>query len=657
MRGISYFTPSNSARAVLLSAMLLAGATLTPLRAQGLKSADSATNRENTQNEETAFAVPRQPSYRDPSNGLPHPLSAADVAALRDIFRAQRAGDFESAAARTKTVHDDVLLGDVLADRYLNPAYHPQPAQLQLWLKTYPTLADASALHALLINISPKGSVPPASFPSPLTPSVMAAPTMEDIDPLAHAISRNPLLDKTVNERVSWGAKGAQSAIRLIDATPGMTPLYSAQLHAEIALNMLSAGESDFAFETGRRGFQRSDKKLGFAAYVAGLGAWRGGKPAEALPFFESASRAALTPPPLRAAAAFWAARAQKKLGEPGLAASWLHRAAASTGTFYGILAQQALGAHRAGEHEAAGIFTADDELATYDPIPVMGEIDVDAVEATPQGRRLFALLQIGEGARAEALLRRMWPDIMNDNALCHSVQLVAAAAGMHDLSEQIATILAARDGRPAHVTGFPVPHLTPRHGFRMDPALIYALARLESNFDPHASSGAGAHGLMQIRPLTASFVTGPKPSFDSHGVAIINVPPDMIGRLHNPAVNLEIGQLYVMYLASLSEHADEAPSGGDLVRMLASYNAGPGAIAHWEGAAKDDAPARDPLLYMETLPNAETRDYVHHAFTYLWIYADKFGLPAPSLHALAHAEWPRFADERALASERVTFH
>ncbi|WP_369345970.1 lytic transglycosylase domain-containing protein [Asaia platycodi] len=325
------------------------------------------------------------------------------------------------------------------------------------------------------------------------------------------------------------------------------------------------------------------------------------------------------------------------------------------------------LGLHHAGmtsgqdpaQNDGHEGISADDTTALQNPIPVMGEIDVEAVAATPHGHRLFALLQIGETSRAEALLRRMWPDIASDTALCHSVQLVAAAAGLHDLSEQIATILAARDGRPAHLAGFPTPQLAPRHGFKMDPALVYALTRLESNFDPKASSSAGAHGLMQIRPLTASFVSGPKPALDSHGVAIINVPADMVGRLHNPAVNLEIGQLYVQYLAGLSERSEEAPKGGDLIHTLASYNAGPGAIARWEGGAPNEsAQIHDPLLFMELLPNGETRDYVHHAFAYLWIYADKLGLPAPSLHALARAQWPRFADEQEIASARpVTWH
>lgn len=161
----------------------------------------------------------------------------------------------------------------------------------------------------------------------------------------------------------------------------------------------------------------------------------------------------------------------------------------------------------------------------------------------------------------------------------------------------------------------------------------------------------------MQIRPITASFVTASHLTYDSHGIAIVPVSPGMVSRLHDPASNLEIGQLYVLYLANQSSRVAsiKVPEGGDLVRVLASYNAGPGAIARWENAQK--AEMRDPLFFMETLPNGETRDYVHRALTYTWLYAHRMGLATPSLKALTRAEWPSFGDELAMAHDRMAFN
>lgn len=85
-------------------------------------------------------------------------------------------------------------------------------------------------------------------------------------------------------------------------------------------------------------------------------------------------------------------------------------------------------------------------------------------------GRRAFALLQVGERDRAEATLRRMWPDIQNDAALCHSTQMVADAMGMKALSSQMLTLIDTNESEhDTHASRFPLPPLQPEHGFRMD--------------------------------------------------------------------------------------------------------------------------------------------------------------------------------------------
>ena len=126
----------------------------------------------------------------------------------------------------------------------------------------------------------------------------------------------------------------------------------------------------------------------------------------------------------------------------------------------------------------------------------------------------------------------------------------------------------------------FAVPRLRPAGGFRIDPALVYALTRLESNFDAAAVSPVGARGLMQIMPITARYVTGDE---TLGGTA-----------LHDPSVNLDVGQRYVAFLAR------QDAIDGDLIRLLASYNAGPGSFLRWNSAVRDDG---DPLLFIEAIP------------------------------------------------------
>ena len=69
--------------------------------------------------------------------------------------------------------------------------------------------------------------------------------------------------------------------------------------------------------------------------------------------------------------------------------------------------------------------------------------------------------------------------------------------------------MLQSEDGHRHDELRFPVPRLRPAGGFSIDPTLVYALTRLESNFDPAATSPAGARGLMQIMPATAQYITG----------------------------------------------------------------------------------------------------------------------------------------------------
>jgi soluble lytic murein transglycosylase-like protein len=246
----------------------------------------------------------------------------------------------------------------------------------------------------------------------------------------------------------------------------------------------------------------------------------------------------------------------------------------------------------------------------------------VDAVAATPEGLRAFALLQVDQPERAAAELRSLWPAARQSRALARALMLVADEAGLAELAMQFADLLAAADGRPREGLRFPVPRLRPAHGFQVDPAMVYGLARTESNFDAGLVSRAGARGLLQIMPETASFIAGADMARQARAL------------LHDPAVNLDLGQRYVAYLAG-----NEAVN-GDLIRLLAAYNSGPAKFARWAPQVQDNG---DPLLFIEAIPVDETRAYVPRVLTYTWIYAAQLHLPAASLDELAADAWPRY--------------
>jgi soluble lytic murein transglycosylase-like protein len=309
----------------------------------------------------------------------------------------------------------------------------------------------------------------------------------------------------------------------------------------------------------------------------------------------------------IRSAGAFWAARAYRHLGRDTTANLWLHRAAARSGTFYGMIARRTMG--------------FDVDVATERD--TLSQSDIDAIGGFAGGQRAFALVQVGQDERAEAEFRALWPSVKDDPAMIHALMLIAAHAGLSELAAQLAAFQPDQSATPSGALHMPMPRLRPRGGFRIDPALVYALTRLESNFDARAVSPAGAHGLMQIMPVTARYIAGRS-----------NLAGEELG---DPAYNLDLGQRYVAYLS------EQDGISGNLIRMLAAYNAGPGSFARWSSTLRDNG---DPLLFIEAIPNVETRNFVRHALTYQWLYAARMGLPARSLDELASGAYPRFTDE-----------
>lgn len=160
-----------------------------------------------------------------------------------------------------------------------------------------------------------------------------------------------------------------------------------------------------------------------------------------------------------------------------------------------------------------------------------------------------------------------------------------------------------------------PTPELFPYGGFTLHKALVYAMVRQESRFDPYAVSPAGAVGLMQLMPAAAAYAAGD----DSLKT---NVIP-----LFDPPTNLRLGQDYFSWVLQ---------SGGgeyDLLRTLAAYNGGPGTL---QKTVERAGPGADTLTIIESLPSRETRAYVEQVAAAYWTYRRKFGMEPRTLDAAA---------------------
>jgi len=331
--------------------------------------------------------------------------------------------------------------------------------------------------------------------------------------------------------------------------------------------------------------------------WIAGLAAFRMSRFEEALRRFDAVARDGSESPWLRAAGGFWAARAATAGGSPELAPDFLRLAAAHPTTFYGLIAERQLGLEPEIAPVRVGVAKAAQTSEIFDLAPLTAK---DA-----RARRAVALAQVGESEDAAAELRA---GLASARAEGDRRVWMALAAGLGaSLGD---------DGGRWRPSDYPTPELRPQGGFILDRALVYAVVRQESRFNPRAGSRVGASGLMQLMPATAAEVAGdPRLKFDT-------------SPLHDPAFNLRLGQTYLAQL--LRQGGVE----GDLLRALAAYNGGRGAVLSTRrklGGQNDDV-----LMHIESLPYAETRNYVERVMANYWIYRRMFGAESATLDAVA---------------------
>jgi soluble lytic murein transglycosylase len=347
-----------------------------------------------------------------------------------------------------------------------------------------------------------------------------------------------------------------------------------------------------------------------FIDWEAGLGAWRRGRVADARRRFAALAARHDLSSAMTAAAAFWTARAELRSDHPTAFTHWLGVAAEHPRTFYGLLARRILG--------------TDGDLALEgDPFTV---VDAGLLLDAPTGRRALALLQIGDGFRAEAELRSLAPHA--SPLVIEALVAVADRANMPALSLQLAGLLSDGAGRRHHAL-YPLPRWTPVGGFTVDRALLFAVMRQESQFATRVESPAGAVGVMQLMPATA------------HAMALrAGVRLDVGNRrqlreaLADPEINMALAQEYI------TELMENAGIGDNLLLLAAAYNCGPTGPQRWQS---DPELRNDPLLFLESIPHRETRIFTERVLANYWIYRQRLGQPTPDLDALAAGEWPTY--------------
>jgi len=346
--------------------------------------------------------------------------------------------------------------------------------------------------------------------------------------------------------------------------------------------------------------------------WVVGLAAWRMGDFPASFTAFERVAWDPTEDAWVRAGAAFWAARAAAQSGQLEQIEPLLRLSASWPATFYGQIALYQLDIEPTLINWGPQAYaTTQDEglraIAFTPDIRIDDESLIAFIERDPQARRVVAWIEVGrlDDAREQFRLGLRSATTEEDRKLWSAL----GRAFSRQLTPR------ARDAEVIDAARYPMPLLEPEGGFVIERSLVYAIARKETDFNPRVRSGAGAYGLMQVMPTTAAELSGDR--------GFVSDPE----RLYQPGVNMRLGQAYVIKMLGLSAF------NGDVLRTVASYNAGPGPML---GALRKLGPDPDPLLLIETIDVPQARDYVEKVMAAYWIYQRLQGRPLNTLKALA---------------------
>lgn len=488
-------------------------------------------------------------------SGRPTALSSADRISYTTAFDALRRGDIETARTAARQAQDRVLLGQVEFESLFHPDHVATYEELTAWLETYSDLPCADRVYTLALRRRPDGA------PEPVRPG--------------------GVLGRTWNSLVS-----------AVSGDGGVTDPAKA---ARVAYN------NDDLTGASALGRQIGDW------WTVGLAEWRLGQFHESFAAFERVANDPTEDAWVRAGAAFWTARAAAQSGRQDRVTDYLRLSAQWPATFYGQIALRQLGEEPTIENMGPRPYQAEPRLRRAAYVPQSAAVEPTALEAFVQAdaraKRTVAFYEVGRNADAETELRSGLRTAVGDAAKMWT----ALARAILPVNNGDATRIDA--------TRYPIPDLTPEGGFVIERALVYALARKETDFNPNARSSVGAYGLMQVMPTTAAEMTGDR--------TFVSDPTKLLV----PAVNMRLGQAYINKMLALPAFQ------GDLLRAVASYNAGPGPML---AAVRKLGADADPLLLIETIDVPQARDYVEKVMASYWIYQRLFGGPLKTLDAVA---------------------
>ncbi|WP_436640937.1 transglycosylase SLT domain-containing protein [Microbaculum sp. FT89] len=298
------------------------------------------------------------------------------------------------------------------------------------------------------------------------------------------------------------------------------------------------------------------------------------------------------TTPISQARAEYWLGRAAEEGGEPERALEHYLAAGAFPTTYYGQLALDRVGRNSV---------PAPDK-------PLLADTARRIINERDSVRAMRLLAQIGEKDRAARYMISManeTDDPLTLVGLAETAQRMGMKWGTVWIGKRGSQAGAPTDAYAFSTDGMPD---YPKMGAPIDPAVVYAIARQESVFNPEAVSPAGARGLMQMMPATAKATA-----------RSVGQPYDLKRLTADPRYNATLG---AAHLGELADYYDNA-----YALVFAAYNAGPGRVSEWVERFGDPRKGEiDPVDWVELIPFNETRNYVQRVMEGLQVYRASLG-------------------------------
>jgi soluble lytic murein transglycosylase len=544
--------------------------------------------------------------FKTGSQDMPAVLSDGDVELYKELLRLQRDRRHKEVEKLRGSVKDTLLMGHLDAVRLTHPLVLATYPDLRRWLTLYNDQSPASDVYALALKRRPRNAKD--ELPTPTW--VRREPRKkadDDETPRERAVSTQTLRARLAlqNRLKSLRVKGQYTqAIKELDK-PATRRLLGDENYFRagfrLAQTMLNGDRDKAALDLAEKLINQTAQPQPDGLWISGLAAYKQRNYEKAASTFRRLVYSVPPRSPHYARGAWWAARAYDRLDRASMGRVFLAMAMQDPYSFYGLLATEKLG----------------EKVDTDWTRPALTEREKQRLLAIPGIRRVVALVQVGERLLAQREMRTIYDSIpykMDESLLALSIGL-----DLPGMSHLIARNLNDRD-RPYLAGLFAYPReWKPLGGYRLDRALLFAISRQESAFLPAATSRVGAMGLMQVMPATARHIR------DMQGK-----PPLTRDALYRPEISLMLGQDYLDYLKGQFD--------GNLVHMIAAYNAGPGSVNKWKA---DEALRNDPILFIESIPFEETRTYVMKVMANLWMYRSHFYGEENTLSTMVKNQWP----------------